>query len=199
MVVTRKRSHWGDDERATVGSDHRRRAQSMSEAQQDVSDGTPESDELPADAELTGPSERIMADPVACELWAHIENVARRGVQRHRNASDRIAQVHADAGNQHLGSRVARVEKQLRWWQGIALAALTAAGGSLFAVAKGLYERGEKEGRSEIRLEVVERTLEQHRIDIRELRDRSGRRVDPQPDRAGWVLPAPTQTPKVIP
>jgi hypothetical protein len=203
---SRKRSHWGDDERDAVGRGHRHRTSphgnpiarpvdvdALAEPPED-SDGTPESDDgLPSDAELTGPSDLILSDPVAREIWNHIENVARRGVRRHRNTSDRITQVHADAGNQHLGTRIAKVEKQLKWWQGVALSALVAASGSLVAVGKGLFERGEKEGRDAIRLEVVERGIEQNRLDMRDLRrlldDRGRRYFDSSATGASWLLP----------
>jgi hypothetical protein len=203
----RKRSLWGDEERDAIGRAHRRRTsphgypvpevteQQLRELETiDESDGSPV-DDLPADAELTGPSELVLENPVAMELWNHIERVARRGVRRHRDTSDRITQVHADAGNQHLGSRVAKIEKQLKWWQGVALSALVAAAGSLVAVGKGLYERGEKEGRDGVRLEQVERAYEQLRTDYRDLRrlfdDRSRRYFDTSPTGASWSFPQP--------
>jgi hypothetical protein len=204
----RKRSHWGDDERDAVGREHRRRTSPhgcpiVEPTRADVdelaatygeSDGTPH-DDLPADAELTGPSDLVLDNPVALELWGHIERVARRGVRRHRDASDRIAQVHADAGNQHLGARISKVEKQLKWWQSIALSALVTAAGSLVAVGKGLFERGEREGRDGARLEQVERAYEQLRTDYRELRhvidDRGRRYFDTSPTGASWSFPQP--------
>jgi len=130
---------------------------------------------------------------MARELWTHIERVARRSVRRHRNTSDRIAEVHASAGNQHIGDRVAKIEKQLKWWQGVALSALVAAAGSLVAVGKGLYERGEREGRDGMRLEQVEHAIEQNRLDIRDMRRWfDGRRYsDTTPTGASWSFPTP--------
>jgi hypothetical protein len=212
----RARSHWGDDERIAAGRDHRRRTEprgipATAVSEQDLreledtdeSDGAP-TDDLPNDAELTGPSELILESPVAMEIWRHIERVNKRGVRRHRDTGDRISQVHADAGNQHLGTRIAKVEKQLKWWQGVALSALVAAAGSLVAVGKGLYERGEREGRDGMRLEQVEHAVEQNRLDIRDIRrlfDEHGRRYfDSTPTGAGWSFPSPsTPAPSMSP
>lgn len=210
----RKRSHWGDDERDAVGRGHRTRTvttprgyaephvteQQLSDLEDaDQSDGTPEEHaDLPSDAELTGPSDLVLSDALGRELYKTIEHVARRGVQRHRNTSDLISQVHADAGNQHVGARVSRIEKQLKWWQGVALSALVAAAGSLIAVGKGLYERGEHEGRDGMRLEQVEHGVEQQRLDLRDLRrlfdERTRRYFDNAPTGASWSFPEPLPT-----
>jgi len=194
----------GDDDRVLVGRKHRHAPalnvpidpRPVEELGDDDSNGHSNghspSDYLPADAELTGPSELVMADPVAREIWDHVDRVARRGVPRHRDTGNRIAEVHADAGNQHMGARICGLEKKMRWWQGLALSALTAAAGSLFVVARGLFERGEKEGRAEIRLQYVERAAEQLHSEIGALRDhidvRRSSGAD-QPDRPTWFSP----------
>jgi hypothetical protein len=204
----RRPGSMGDSDRALVGRKHRtapargvpihpRPADFDRWAAGSDTDAEPRSDDdLPADAELTGPSELVMADPVAREIWDHVDRVARRGVRRHRDTGNRIAEVHADAGNQHLGARLEALEKKLKWWQGLVLSALTAAGGSLFVVAKGLFERGAKEGAAEVRLQYVERAAEQNRAELGVLRDHIDTRR--QPDRPTWLWP-PTATTTTAP
>lgn len=77
-------------------------------------------------------------------------------------------------------------------------AVATAAGGSLIAVGKGLYERGTHEGADAVRLEHVEFSIKDIWQDIRS-RDRAPRGFDPSTsDRAGWLVPpiAPAPAPK---
>ena len=210
-------SRWDDDKRATDGRDHRKRTtptghRTVPDAtpeptpEDEDSDGTPLSgDDLPSDAELTGPSERVLADPIALDLWHHADHVARRAVRRGQRANDRINAVHADAGN-HTGAAVKKQQTQVRVIWGLLVAIGTASGGSLIAVAKGLYEKGADEGALKIRLEHFERDLERNRLELRDLRDRiddrnngrnGRRRFDSQPDRAGFLTPPlPAPAPK---
>lgn len=67
--------------------------------------------------------------------------------------------------------RVDAFEKKLKWWQALAIAAITTAGTALVTVAKGLYERGEKEGVNEMRLRQLEKTQEQILQSTDRLRD----------------------------
>ena len=57
--------------------------------------------------------------------------------------------------------RLRVVERRLKTWQALACAALAAAAGALGAVAKGLYARGERDGADAVRLDRVERSVEQ--------------------------------------
>ena len=72
---------------------------------------------------------------------------------------------------QETAEKVETFEKKLKWWQALAIAAITAAGTSLIGVARGLYERGEKEGVTEMRLRQLEKTQDQINQVTERLRD----------------------------
>ena len=72
-------------------------------------------------------------------------------------------------------------------------AVATAAGGSLIAVGKGLYERGAHEGADAVRLDHIESAVREHEQDIRRL-DREPRGYT-QPS-SGWLVPPSTTSTK---
>lgn len=69
-----------------------------------------------------------------------------------------------------LKARVDGVQKKMKWWQALAIAGVTAAGSALFGVAHSLYTRGEKEGANEVRMQNLERTMNDNRATIDGLR-----------------------------
>ena len=200
----RPRSHWGDEE--PVAAEFRRRDAARSSPY-----GVPVLAEpyrsgavgLPPDSEMTAPSERILADPIASELWSHIEHAARRAVARDRALADQLAGIHQQAiatpdNVRELVARLDDIDSDRRGARKLAWSALSAAIGALVAVGIWLYARGEYEGAAEIRLEHVERSMEkaidQQREDLRDVREALGRRSLLTPHERAAAPVAPTFT-----
>lgn len=66
--------------------------------------------------------------------------------------------------------RIDKIERKLKWWQALALAALTGAATSIYGVASGLYTRGEKEGINEMRLRQCEQRVTRNEDLLEKLR-----------------------------
>lgn len=67
--------------------------------------------------------------------------------------------------------RVEELERKLKLWQKIVLGALSAAGISIFGIAKGLYERGSDEGVQRATIVNMNNMIERNREDIAHMRD----------------------------
>jgi len=65
-----------------------------------------------------------------------------------------------------IDTRLGVVERSLKTWQALVIAALLGAIGSLVAVGTRLYERGERAGADAVRLDRVERAVEQLQHDL---------------------------------
>lgn len=143
----RSRGHTTEDR--DIASEHARRARHP-QAHPIVepiadSDGKPE---IRGDDEVSMPSEIVLSDPAAIELWSRIDRLAAR-CRPLESAVARIRGLERGAGT---------IRKVLA---AVALAAM----GSLATVASGLYSRGASEGADRVR---IDRAIE----DIRTIRDR---------------------------
>jgi len=111
-------------------------------------------------------------DITAADAWEHSTHVAKRTADRLSNIAH-SAGVGMDVGDQvrQQAKDLASVNRKIKFWQALALAALTAAGSALVGVARGLYDRGEKEGISEMRLRSVEKTVLDNYRHIEKIRE----------------------------
>jgi len=165
---------WSDDRRAEVGAELRRIERQRSSPDIELPPDRPDHDPL----EMTGPSDLIMADPVAREIWQHIDNVFWRVNQSGRKTADHVLEVKASHGGvaiEQLRNDVDALKRVVRWLIGLLIAAMTAAAGSLITVGRELYDRGAHEGGDAVRLEHVERALDRMREDMRTEIERVGR------------------------
>ena len=112
--------------------------------------------------------------------WDHANNVAKR-------TADALTSIaHSSGVGMEFGDEVrdlragvSSVKRKMKWWQALAIAALTASGSALFGLAKGLYSTGEKNGVLEMRLRGCEQQAERNRDAIDRIQDtlmRSSRR-----------------------
>ena len=182
------RGHMNDDERAEVGALHRLRDRTLTAPRGvpvhiGIDDKTPpptsetwaEPESL-AGVDLTAPNDLIMGDPVAEHIWAHVANVWDRIEKSHRATANRVLDLAASSGPKAvddlkievgvLRDDVKMLKRDSRLLKILITAALTAAGGAVITVAKGIYERGEREGGDAVRLEHVERAIDRLRDDI---------------------------------
>ena len=208
----RASSHWDDAQRAEHSREIRERARSHPHGVPIV---TGEIETVPPDPatpesldEVTSPHDIIARELTATErallhtiggeeesgplsllvkLATRVNDIKR--VERRDNRA-RADQILETTGQGSLVDRVASMERALRWWKGAVLAALLAAAGSLVAVGKGLYERGEREGGDAIRLQTLERDTQQLRLDLRDVREDARRHND----RSGWLTPPSSPT-----
>lgn len=164
-------SLWDDDQRAQVGAEHRRQEQrsspglSVPQEQNDIDD-------------MTSPSSLVSRDDALMEIWEHIEHVFKRVDVARRQTANHVMEIKASHGGDaidKLRGDVDALKRVVRWLIGLLIAALTAAGGSLFTVARELYDRGAHEGGDAVRLEHVERAIDRIRDDMRDIVEHSGR------------------------
>lgn len=158
---------WSDDQRAEVGAELRRIERQRTSAVMDVPrELPPEYDPI----EMTGPSDLVMADPVAREIWQHVDNLFWRAAQSGRKTADHVLDIKASHGGvaiDNLRNDVDSLKRVVKWLIGLLIAAVTAAAGSLITVGRELYDRGAHEGGDAVRLEHVERALDRMREDMR--------------------------------
>lgn len=165
---------WDDDRRAEVGAELRRIERDR--ARSGASIPLPDITDDPI--ELTGPTEQVEESEVLTEIWSHINRAVERLDAGRRQTSNQVMELAAGSGPsavKALQDKVSAMERTVRVLVGLLIAALTAAGGSLVAVGRGLYDRGAHEGGDAIRLDHVERAVDRMRDDIRALDERMGR------------------------
>lgn len=105
------------------------------------------------------------------EAWDHATKVQ----ERTANALAEIA--HAAGVGVDVNDRIDALErevtstsKKLKTWQAVAMAALSAAGISVYGVVTGVYDRGAREGANEVRLTHVEQSIDKLEIEIAGIR-----------------------------
>lgn len=169
-------SMWDDDQRAQIGAEHRRIDRSRSSPGIDLPPDLPRTgiEDALRNLELTSPSPLVMSDPVAMELWERIDRYMLRIEGNRRQTADHVMEIKASHGGQaieQIRSDVDGLKRVVRWLIGLLIAALTAAGGSLVAVGRGLYDRGAHEGGDAVRLDHVERAIDRISNDMRDVRN----------------------------
>lgn len=175
-------SLWTDDRRAEVGADHRRqeRARSSPEIRppEPAADTVGVVEDMLAAYDLTSPSPLVEGDNALMEVWRHIDRSIAKLDDRRRTTANHVLELKASQGSEaidKLRQEVDALKRFDRWIIGGILTALMAAGGSLVAVGRGLYDRGAHEGADGVRLEHVERAIDRLRDDLRDIADHPGR------------------------
>jgi hypothetical protein len=218
----RPRSHWGDTERVGVGLAGRRPKthphgvpvpdSSTVSGEILIPDGSPLTqpfdviDQEPSE-ELEETGKRLRRPSSMPANVGHVINAVQHTNKRFaelKQNQQRIANAILDLNTTGpseavdvLKGKVEDLSKKVALLLKLLIAVATAAGGSLFAVGKGLYQRGAHEGADGVRLDHVERSVDDLRQDIRE--ERRPRFESPDRWHAPPLATPPTSSTTVTP